>query len=70
MVIGLPVGVAVGRVGWDSFATRLGTLPEPVTPFLTLTLMVPVAIILANLVAGVPGSIAARRPSAVVLRSE
>jgi hypothetical protein len=70
LVIGLPIGVAVGRLGWDTFATQLGTLPEPVTPLLTLTLMVPAAIVLANLVAGVPGTIAARRPSALVLRSE
>jgi ABC-type antimicrobial peptide transport system permease subunit len=36
LLIGLPAGIAVGRVTWSAFASNLGTLPEPVTPSLRL----------------------------------
>ena len=70
LVIGVPVGIALGRVVWDIFANQLGTLPEPVTPPLPLALMFPIAILAANAVAAIPGYLAARTPPALVLRTE
>jgi ABC-type antimicrobial peptide transport system permease subunit len=70
LLIGLPLGIAFGRVIWTLFARQLGTLPEPVYPSLALLLIVPAAIVLANLIAVVPAFIAARMKPAVVLRAE
>jgi ABC-type antimicrobial peptide transport system permease subunit len=70
LLIGLPVGIAVGRVVWSAFATNLGTLPEPVTPSLRLLLTIPAAVVLANMIAVVPAIIAGRMRPAPALRAE
>jgi hypothetical protein len=70
MVIGLPLGIAAGRLAWSVFANRLGALSEPVTPPLPLVVTVAGAILVANLIAAVPASIAGRVRPAMVLRSE
>jgi FtsX-like permease family len=70
LLVGLPLGNAVGRWAWNLFAEQLGVVPEPVTPVPLLLLIVPVAIVLANLVALVPARIAARTRPALVLRAE
>ncbi len=70
LLIGLPVGIAGGRLLWDAFATQLGTLVEPVTPPVPLLLLVPAEVIVANVVASVPGLLASRTAPALVLRSE
>ena len=70
LVIGLPLGVAAGRWAWNLFAEQLGVVPEPVTPISTIVLAVPATILLANLIAVLPGRIAARTRPAVVLRAE
>ena len=70
LVIGLPIGIAIGRVVWNVFATNLGTLPEAVTPSLPLLLTIPGAIVIANVIAIVPGVLAGRMHPAPVLRAE
>ena len=70
LLIGLPVGIAVGRVGWSAFASNLGTLPEPVTPSLRLLLTIPGAIVLANVIAVIPALMAGRMKPAPALRAE
>lgn len=70
MVVGLPLGVAAGRLAWSAFANHLGALSEPVTPSLSLLVTVTGAMLVANLIAAVPASIAGRMRPAVVLRSE
>lgn len=70
LLIGLPVGDALGRWTWNLFADQLGVVPEAVTPIPLLLLLVPAAIALANLVAIVPARIAARTRPAIVLRAE
>jgi hypothetical protein len=70
LLLGLPIGITGGRLLWDSFATQLGTRPEPVTPLLPLLLTIPAALIVANLVASIPGFVASRTPPALALRSE
>jgi len=69
-VVGLPLGVAAGRLGWSVFANHLGTLSEPVTPAPAILATFFGAILLANLLAAVPATMAGRVRPASVLRTE
>ena len=51
LLIGLPLGVGLGRFGWNVFAAELGVVPEPVAPALSVFLVIPAAVLLANVVA-------------------
>jgi len=70
LVIGVPVGIAVGRWLWLAFAHELSAVPDPVVPAASVALTVVAALLLANLVAALPGRAAARTPAAIVLRAE
>ena len=70
VVAGLPAGVIVGRWAWIATAEALGIPAEPATPLLAVLLVVPAALLLANLLAWLPARRAARTPAAEVLRSE
>jgi ABC-type lipoprotein release transport system permease subunit len=69
-VIGIPLGIALGRFLWDLFVHQINAVPDPTIPVLSIALIGVAAIVLANLVAAVPGRIAARTPTAQLLRSE
>ncbi len=69
LVIGLPLGVAAGRWAWTLLARGFAIEPVPVISALVL-LSVPAVLLMANLVAAVPGRAAARTQPAVVLRTE
>ena len=69
-VIGLPLGIAVGRRSWGLFADQLGVLPDPVVPLLAILIAGPSALLLANLIAVLPGRSAARTRAALLLRNE
>ena len=49
LLVGLPLGVALGRWAWTLFAEDLGVVPEPVTPLWPVLLVVPATLLLANL---------------------
>ncbi|HWD55005.1 MAG TPA: FtsX-like permease family protein [Acidimicrobiales bacterium] len=68
-VIGVPVGIAVGRQLWTLFARNINAVPEPTVPA-SLILVAVGVLVLSNLVAAIPARIAARTPAALVLRSE
>ena len=70
LLVGLPLGVALGRWTWTLFAEQIGVVPEPVTPLPLILLVVPAAVLLANLVAALPAWRAARTRAAAVLRAE
>jgi hypothetical protein len=70
VVLGVPIGVALGRWLWTIFARQIGAVPEATVPVAQLVLIVGVAIVLANGIAAIPGKVAARTPAALVLRSE
>ena len=65
-----PLGVSLGRWAWTLFAEQIGVVPEPVTPLSLILLVVPAAVLLANLVALLPAHKAARTPAALALRAE
>ena len=69
-LIGLPIGVALGRVAWLALADQLGIVPDVATPLLGVLLVGPATVLIANLIALVPGWLAGRVPPAVVLRTE
>ena len=70
LVVGVPVGIAAGRWLWLAFARELSAVPDPVVPAGSIALAAVAAVILANLVAALPGRAAARTPAAIVLRVE
>jgi len=70
VVVGVPLGVAASRWAWRLFAHQLGIVPEPAFPFLALGVLGLATILVANLVAVLPGRIAARTSPALILRSE
>jgi ABC-type lipoprotein release transport system permease subunit len=70
LFVGLPLGVAGGRWIWQVFADRIGINPDPRVPLLTLALFIPVALVVANLLAAGPGWVAGRLKPAPVLRTE
>jgi len=69
-VVGAPLGVALGRSLWDLFAREINAVPEPSAPFVSVLLIAVGALVVANLVAAVPGRIAARTPTAHAFRTE
>lgn len=70
LLVGIPVGVAAGRWAWVLLAHQLGVVSEPVTPVPPVLLIIPATLLLANLIALVPGSLAARIRPALALRAE
>ena len=69
-VIGVPLGIVIGRVLWNLFAHEINAVPAPSVPVLTIVLIAVGAVLLANVVAAIPGRMAARTPTALVLRAE
>src|SRR3989442_5046889 len=55
LLIGLPLGIAAGRWGWNVFANQLGVVPQPRGSFLPLLLAIPATLLLADLIALIPG---------------
>ena len=70
LLLGIPLGTAAGRWAWTMTADRLGVLVEPVIPIVLLVLLVPSAVLVANLAAMLPARFAARTRPAVLLRTD
>jgi ABC-type lipoprotein release transport system permease subunit len=70
VVAGLPLGVVAGRALWDVFAAAIYAVPHPTVPVLHVAFIAMGAMVLANLVAALPGLIAARTRTALLLRAE
>jgi len=69
-IVGVPLGVAAGRWAWSLYASQQGAVSDPVVPVWSTLLLLPAALLLANLVAAIPGRYAARTSPALVLRTE
>jgi ABC-type lipoprotein release transport system permease subunit len=70
VVIGMPLGIALGRWLWTLFAKEISAFPEPTVPAFSMVLVALGALVFANVVAAVPGRLAARTKTALVLHSE
>jgi ABC-type lipoprotein release transport system permease subunit len=70
LVIGVPVGVLLGRLGWSLFATNLGVVSVPVIAWIPVLAAIPVTIMVAVLVSIGPALAARRTKPAMVLRAE
>jgi FtsX-like permease family/MacB-like periplasmic core domain len=70
VAIGVPLGIVLGRALWNVFAREIHAVPSPTVPGVSITLVAVGALVLANLVAAIPGRRAARTPTAVLLHAE
>jgi len=70
LLLGVPLGIVVGRLLWDLFASRIYVVPSPTVPALVIAVIALGALVLGNLVAAIPGRMAARTPAALLLRTE
>jgi hypothetical protein len=70
VALGIPAGIIVGRSLWILFADQINVVPTPTIPPTTIALIAAAALVLANLVAAIPARIAARTPTALLLRAE
>jgi len=69
MALGIPVGIAIGRALWNLFANDIHAVPSPSVPASYLVAVAVGALVLANAVAAIPGRMAARTPTALLLRA-
>jgi ABC-type antimicrobial peptide transport system permease subunit len=67
-VIGVPLGVVLGRWLWTLFARNIYAVPQPTVSVVSIVIVAVSALVLANVVAAVPGRIAAKTSTAQVLR--
>jgi ABC-type antimicrobial peptide transport system permease subunit len=70
IVIGVPAGIAIGRLVWRLFADNLGVVPVPVVAGWVLAAVALGTLVVANLLAIGPALAAARTRPAALLRSE
>jgi ABC-type lipoprotein release transport system permease subunit len=70
LLIGLPLGLLLGRYVWNVFAVDLGTVSNAAVPIGAALIAVPVALLLGNVVAAIPAWLAGRVRPASALRSE
>jgi hypothetical protein len=68
--VGVPLGVVAGRWLWAAFAGSVGIATSAGIPVLIVLAVIPGALLLANVLAAVPGWTAARVSPAAVLRAE
>ncbi len=60
IVIGVPLGIVVGRAVWNAFANNLGAVPVSVIPIWLVGLLVAGVLVVANLIAVAPAMVATR----------
>jgi hypothetical protein len=70
VIVGVPFGILIGRQLWTLFARNINAVPDPTVPTVSVILVVLGSLIFANLVATIPGKIAARTSTAPALRAE
>lgn len=70
VVVGVPVGIIAGRSLWELFAREIHAVPRPSVPTGAIFVIALGALVLANLVAAVPGRHAARTRITTLLRGD
>jgi ABC-type antimicrobial peptide transport system permease subunit len=69
IVIGVPLGVVIGRGVWSAFANNLGVVPVSVVPIGLLVVLVAAVVVVANLIAIAPALVATRSKPGDLLRT-
>jgi hypothetical protein len=70
IILGIPLGIVIGRQLWILFARNINAVPDPAVPVLSVLLVAIGALVFANLDAALPGWDAAHTPAALALRAE
>jgi hypothetical protein len=70
VLVGVPLGILTGRQLWTLFARNINAVPDSTVPTVSVILVVLGSFIFANLVATIPGRLAARTSTALTLRAE
>ena len=70
LLIGVPAGIACGRLCWQVFAYQLGITPVVAVPAVVLSMMAASWLAAAGVIAALPGQRATRTPPARVLHNE
>jgi predicted lysophospholipase L1 biosynthesis ABC-type transport system permease subunit len=70
VVVGGPLGVVGGRLAWRAFAGSLGVVPIVEVPLAVIVLGLAALVLVGNLLAELPASVAARTRPGVELRTE
>ena len=70
IVVGVPVGLVVGRWAWVLVADGVGVANDPRIPITVVAFVVPLALFAVNLVGAPFAARATRVPAAVALRTE
>jgi putative ABC transport system permease protein len=69
LLVGVPVGVLIGRLTWRAFAAQLGVIDDPTVSVLWIVATVVGGLGIALLAAAVPARAAARAEPAFILRT-
>jgi len=69
IIVGVPLGVVVGRATWKAFANNLGAVPVSIVPIWLVVVLVAGVIVVANLLAIGPALVAMRSKPATLLRA-
>jgi hypothetical protein len=69
IVIGVPLGVVVGKAVWNTFASNLGVVPVSVVPIWLIAVLVAGVLVVANLIAVAPALVATRSKPGELLRT-
>jgi ABC-type antimicrobial peptide transport system permease subunit len=70
LLVGAPLGIALGRAVWRWYAGGLHAAAPAETPWTWLAVAALTTLAVANLVAAIPGRSAARTSPAIVVREE
>jgi hypothetical protein len=57
-VVGVPLGVIRGRLGWNAVADQIDVATKPATPILAIVCVLVGSVVTANLIAASPGWLA------------
>ncbi|MDQ1479409.1 MAG: putative transport system permease protein, partial [Actinomycetota bacterium] len=70
LVIGIPLGIVAGNIGWSAIARSLYVDPGTVVPFVAITAAGAGLLVLSNLIALAPARSTVRRSPGAALRAE
>ncbi len=70
LLVGIPIGLAVGNLVWHRVAGSIGVSTSAAIPLPTALLVIPASLALINAIAAIPARTAARTRPAVALRTE